>query len=114
MAVSAALSSYRCWRLLPYPTGYGRSVESPDRKLEAGAMTMVDMGFFGGERRWYEFTVNAKSGYIFAAKRIVVDVPLDIEAVRWEREGAITWSADGRSVAFKWDGVQLTIGLPPP
>jgi hypothetical protein len=103
-------AGYRFLQVLPYPMGEGQYKESPDKRFTAQASSLVDRRYFGGERRYYEFTIEA--GNRQRVRRIVIDEPPE-GMMGWRSDGAISWAADGSAVTFSFKGTLLTLSVTP-
>jgi hypothetical protein len=103
-------AAYRFVQLLPYPFGGGQYRESPDKQFTAHANTLIDCHFFGGERRYYEFTIEA--GPRQRVRRIEMTEPPE-GMISWRHEGTIQWAADSSSVTYSFMGTQLILSTKP-
>ena len=99
-------AGYRFMQVLPYPMGGGQHRESPDKRFTAHAASMTDRGFFGGERHYYEFTIEADSRQ--RVRRLVIDEPPE-GMISWRGEGTIQWAADSSAVTYGFKGTQLIL-----
>ena len=97
---------YRFVQVLPYPMGGGQYKESPDKRFTAHASSLTDRSFSGGERRYYEFTIEA--GPRQRVRRLVIDAPPE-GMIGWREEGTIQWAADGSTVTYSFRGTQLIL-----
>lgn len=97
---------YRFVQVLPYPMGGGQYKESPNKQFTAHASSLTDRYFFGGERRYYEFTIEA--GLRQRVRRLVIDEPSE-GMIGWRDEGAIQWAADSSAVTYSFRGTQLIL-----
>ena len=105
-----AAVGYRIVHVFPYPQGGGQYRESPDKKFTASASSMIDRFFFGGERQYYEFEVEAASGR--QIRRIVIDEPPE-GMIEWREEGSIEWAIDSSSVTYSFKGTRLVLIINP-
>jgi hypothetical protein len=103
-------AAYKFVQVLPYPIGGGQHRESPDKRFTAYASSLTDRYFFGGERRYYEFTIEA--GPRQRVRRMVLDEPSE-GMIGWRDEGTIQWAADSSSVTFTFKGTQLILNTKP-
>jgi hypothetical protein len=101
-----AAAGYRFLQVLPYPMGGGQYKESPNKQFTAHASSLTDRSFFGGERRYYEFTIEA--GPRQRVRRLVIDEPAE-GMIGWRDEGTIQWAADGSTVTYSFRGTQLIL-----
>jgi hypothetical protein len=104
--ILALAAIYRFIQVLPYPMGGGRSQESPDKQFTAHASSLTDRYFFGGERRYYKFTIEA--GPRRQVRRLIIDAPPE-GMIGWREEGAIQWAADGSAVTYSFKDTQLIL-----
>jgi hypothetical protein len=103
-------AGYRFLQVLPYPMGGGQYKESPNKQFTAHASSLTDRSFFGGERRYYEFTIEA--GPRGSIRRLVIDEPPE-GMIEWRDEGTIQWAADGSAVTYYFRGTQLILTSTP-
>ena len=101
---------YRIVYIFPYPIGGGQYRESPDKKFTASASSMIDRFFFGGERRYYEFEIEAGSRH--QIRRMVIDEPPE-GMIEWREDGSIEWQADSSSVTYSFRGTKLILSVKP-
>jgi hypothetical protein len=101
-----AAAGYRFLQVLPDPMGGGQYKESPNKQFTAHASSLTDRSFFGGERRYYEFTIEA--GPRQRVRRLVIDEPAE-GMIGWRDEGTIQWAADGSTVTYSFRGTQLIL-----
>lgn len=99
-------AGYRFVQVLPYPMGGGQYKESPDKRFTAHASSLTDRSFFGGERRYYEFSIEA--GPRQRVRRLVIDEPPE-GMIDWRDEGTIQWATDGSTVTYNFKGTQLIL-----
>ena len=100
---------YRIVHVFPYPMGGGQYRESP-KKFTATASSMTDRFFFGGERRNYEFEIEAGSRH--QIRRIIIDEPPE-GMIEWRDDGSIEWEADSSSVTYSFRGTKLILSVKP-
>jgi hypothetical protein len=110
VALIALAAAYRFVQVLPYPQGGGRYQESPDKRFTAHASSLTDCSFFGGERSYYEFTIESEPR--LRVRRMVIDAPPE-GMIEWREEGTIQWAADNASVTYSFKGTQLTLSVTP-
>ncbi len=103
-------AAYRIVHVFPYPVGGGQYRESFDKKLTASVSTMADRFFFGGERHYYEFEIEA--GFRQQIRRIVIDEPPE-GMIDWREEGSIEWLADSSAVTYSFNSTQLILSVKP-
>jgi hypothetical protein len=103
-------ASYRFVQLLPYPIGGGQFRESTDKRYTAHASSMTNRYYWGGERRYYEFIIEA--GPRQRIRRIVIDEPPE-GMIDWRNEGTIQWAADSSAVTFIFNGTRLIMSTKP-
>ena len=101
---------YRIVHVFPYPMGGGQYRESPDKKFTATASSMTDRFFFGGERRYYEFEIEAGSRH--QIRRIIIEEPPE-GMIEWRDDGSIEWEADSSSVTYSFRGTKLILSVKP-
>jgi hypothetical protein len=106
VALLLVAAVYRFMQVLPYPMGGGQYKESPDKRFTAHASSLTDRSFFGGERRYYEFTIEA--GPRQSVRHLVIDEPPE-GMIGWRDEGTIQWAADGSTVTYSFRGTQLIL-----
>ena len=106
MVLLLGATSYRFVQVLPYPIGGGQYKESPNKQFTAHASSLTDRSFFGGERRYYEFTIE--SGPRQRVRRLVIDEPPE-GMVGWRDDGSIQWAADDSTVTYSFRGTQLIL-----
>ena len=99
-------AGYRFVQVLPYPMGGGQYKESPDKRFTEHASSLTDRSFFGGERRYYEFSIEA--GPRQRVRRLVIDEPPE-GMIDWRDEGTIQWATDGSTVTYNFKGTQLIL-----
>ena len=104
------VAGYRFLQVLPYPMGGGQLKESPDKRFTAHALSLTNRHFFGGERRYYKFTIENDSGH--RVRRIVIDEPPE-GMIGWRSEGTIQWAADSSAVTYTFKGTQLILSVTP-
>jgi hypothetical protein len=110
LAMLLCVAVYRVVHVFPYPMGGGQHRGSPDKKFTASASSMTDRFFFGGERRYYEFEIEA--GPRQQVRRIVIDEPSE-GMIDWREEGSIEWAADSSAVAYRFKGSELILNVKP-
>lgn len=103
-------AGYRFFQVLPYPMGGGQLKESPDKRFTAHASSLTDRYFFGGERSYYEFTIEAEPRQ--RVRHIVIDAPPE-GMIGWRNQGTIQWAADSSAVTYSFGGTQLILSTKP-
>ncbi len=101
---------YRFVQVLPYPQGGGRYQESPNKRFTAHASNLTDCSFFGGEKSYYEFTIESEPP--LRVRRMTIDAPPE-GIIEWRDEGTIQWASDSSSVTYNFKGTQLTLSVTP-
>jgi hypothetical protein len=109
-AVLLLATAYRFVQVFPYPMGGGQYRESPDKRFTAQASSLTDRSFFGSERRYYEFTIEA--GPPQRVRRVVIDEPPE-GMIGWREQGTIQWAADSSAVTYTFGGTQLILSTKP-
>ena len=99
-------AGYRFLQVLPYPMGGGQYKESPNKQFTAHASSLTDRSFFGGEWRYYEFTIETGPRQI--VRRLVINEPPE-GMIGWRDEGTIQWAADNSTVTYSFRGTQLIL-----
>jgi len=99
-------AGYRFVQVMPYPQGGGRYQESPDKRFTAHASNLIDRSFFGGEKSYYEFTIQSEPQ--LRVRRMVIDAPPE-GLIEWRDEGTIQWAADSSFVTYSFKGTQLIL-----
>lgn len=105
-----AAAGFRGLQVLPYPMGGGRDQKSPDGRLVAHAYSLWDRFFWGGERQYYEFSIEASPQRTL--RRIVIDEPPE-GVIGWREEGVIEWAADSSAVTYTFRGTRLVLSVKP-
>lgn len=100
----------RFLEVFPYPMGEGQGKESPDKRFTANAFSFTDRFFWGGGRRYYQFTIEeGKRGDV---RRMVIDEPPE-GMIDWRYEGTIQWASDSSSVTYTFGDTQLIMQIKP-
>lgn len=107
--VAVAAIGYRFVQLIPYPLGSGQHLDSPDQRYQAHASTMIDEGFWGRSRHYYQFSIETSSGQ--SLKAMIVEAP-ENDRVDWRNEGKIDWAPDGSKVTYSCE--YFSVGLVAP
>ncbi|MFI0401277.1 MAG: hypothetical protein ACH34X_19505 [Thiolinea sp.] len=95
------------------PIGSGRSVDSPDQHYQTTASTLSATQFWGGERHYYEFTLEKISNDSRQVLKRVRVEPLNEKLLDWySGQGAIEWASDSSAVTYQFGTNQLTLKLP--
>jgi hypothetical protein len=105
IAVIALCVRYHFWTKRPYPWGGGKYEPSPDKQFTATADTLVDQGFFGNEKIYYQFAIRKGNGLTdpVVSKQIVQP---EGRWIQWRFQGSIDWASDSEVVftysKFRW------------
>jgi hypothetical protein len=110
VAVSILLlaAAFRYAQMLVYSAGSGNACQSPDKRLWARASDHHELYFFGGQRNYYEFTIDAPPDRVL--RRMIIDeLPVN-EMISWRGRGTIQWAHEGSSVTYGFGNDRLVLG----
>lgn len=100
-------------QVLISPIGSGRSVDSPDNQYQTTASTLSATQFWGGERHYYEFTLEKISNDSRQVLKRVRVEPRNEKLLDWySGQGVIEWASDNSAVTYQFGTSQLTLKLP--
>lgn len=100
-------------QVLISPIGSGRSVDSPDLHYQTTASTLSATQFWGGERHYYEFTLEKISNDSRQVLKRVRVEPRNEKLLDWySGQGVIEWASDSSAVTYQFGTSQLTLKLP--